>query len=60
MDNNDPAEAILDKDILLCREVQRHHWKIKLHINKWDFVIAHRTLGVVVKRITKHDVSPVN
>ena len=56
MDNNNPVEAILEKDILLCREVQKQHWRNKLHINKWDFVIAHRERGVVVKRITEHNV----
>ena len=54
MNNSNPSEAILDKDILLCREIQNHHWKNKLHINSWDFVIVHRDLGIVVKRITNH------
>jgi len=56
MNNSNPSEAILDKDILLCREIQNHHWQNKLHINSWDFVIAHRDLGIVVKRITDHNV----
>lgn len=56
MNNSNPTEAILDKDILLCREVQKHHWKNKIHINSWDFVIAHREKGIVVKRIIKHDI----
>jgi DNA-binding XRE family transcriptional regulator len=54
MNNSNPSEAILDKDILLCREIQNHHWQNKLHINAWDFVIAHKELGIVVKRITNH------
>lgn len=53
--NNLGPEAILDRDILLCREVQQHHWQNKLHIHSWDFVIAHREHGVVVKRIIEHD-----
>jgi DNA-binding XRE family transcriptional regulator len=56
MNNSNPSEAILDKDILLCREIQKHHWKNKLHINSWDFVIAHKDLGIVVKRITDQNV----
>ena len=56
MNNSNPSEAILDKDILLCREIQMQHWKNKLHINSWDFVIAHRDLGIAVKRITDHNV----
>jgi transcriptional regulator with XRE-family HTH domain len=55
MNNSNPSEAILDRDILLCREVQKHHWQNKIHINSWDFVIAHRDLGVVVKRIIDHN-----
>ncbi|AFU70507.1 SOS-response transcrptional repressor LexA [Psychroflexus torquis ATCC 700755] len=56
MNNSNPSEAILDKDILLCREIQKHHWKNKLHINSWDFVIAHKDRGIVVKRITDQNV----
>lgn len=52
MDDNS-QRAILERDILLCREVQRHHWRPKLHINKWNFVIVHKFEGVLVKRITK-------
>lgn len=48
-------ESLLEKDILLCREVQRIHWKNKLHINKWNFVIVHKTEGILVKRITEHN-----
>ncbi len=54
MDNQTP-ESLLENDILLTREVARHHWKDKLHIKKWDFVIVHKTEGVMVKRITEHD-----
>jgi hypothetical protein len=54
MDDN-TADAILENDVLVCREIQRHHWTNKLHINKWDFVLVHKEMGIVVKRITKHD-----
>lgn len=54
MDDN-TADAILENDVLVCREIQRHHWSNKLHINKWDFVLVHKEMGIVVKRITKHD-----
>lgn len=50
-------DSILEGDRLLCREISRHLWtQNKLHINRWDFVIVHRTEGVLVKRITQHDV----
>lgn len=44
-------------DVLLCREVYQEYWKSRLHINSWDaFVIVHKTDGIVVKQIIKHDV----
>ncbi|MEM9142266.1 MAG: S24 family peptidase, partial [Bacteroidota bacterium] len=55
MDDNS-VEAILEGDRILCREIQQHHWDNKLHINKWNFVIAHREAGIIVKRIIEHDV----
>ena len=42
-------------DVVICREVQRHLWQSKLHINQWDFVIAHPN-GIMLKEIIKHDV----
>ncbi|MGV3698287.1 S24 family peptidase [Flavobacterium sp.] len=53
---NDSEESIPEGSILLCRNVRQVYWKSKLHINKWDFVIVHRTDGILVKRIIKHDV----
>jgi phage repressor protein C with HTH and peptisase S24 domain len=49
-------ESILERDILLCRNVRKDFWQSKLHINKWDFVIIHKDNGICVKRITNHDV----
>jgi phage repressor protein C with HTH and peptisase S24 domain len=42
-------------DIIICREIAPHHWRNKLHIHKYDFVIVHRTEGVLLKKISKHD-----
>lgn len=42
-------------DIVICREVKRDLWQYKLHYKEWDFVIAHGTLGVMLKEITDHD-----
>ena len=42
-------------DIIFCREIAQHHWQNKLHINKYDFVIVHRTEGILLKKIIKHD-----
>ena len=49
-------ESIIEGDIIICRRVKQEHWSSQLHIRKWDFVIVHRTEGVLVKRIIKHDV----
>lgn len=55
MDDNS-RDAICDKDKILCREIQRHLWQYKLHINDWFFVIVHKEEGVIVKQIIDHNV----
>jgi phage repressor protein C with HTH and peptisase S24 domain len=42
-------------DIVICREVQRHLWRDRLHYKDWDFVIAHGTQGIMLKEITDHN-----
>ena len=42
-------------DVVICREVPRANWKYKLHINQWDFVIAHGTQGIMLKEIIDHN-----
>ena len=54
--NDGSDESYKDGDRLLCREIPSHLWcNSKLHLRKWDFVIVHKE-GVLVKRITEHDV----
>lgn len=53
--DNESSESLLEGDILICRQINQDLWKDKLHIHKWDFVIVHKTDGVLVKRITEHD-----
>ena len=49
-------ESLLEGDKLLCREIKRELWTTsRLHIRKWDFVIVHRTDGILVKRIIEHN-----
>lgn len=48
--------SICDGDIVLGREVQRHLWTSRLHINDWYFIIVHRTEGISVKKIINHDI----
>ncbi|WP_440881441.1 helix-turn-helix domain-containing protein [Tenacibaculum sp. C7A-26P2] len=49
-------ESYLEGDVLLCLNIRQDYWMSKLHINKWDFVVVHKEKGVLVKRITEHDV----
>ena len=42
-------------DLIICREIARHHWANKLHIAKYDFVVVHRTEGILLKKIIHHD-----
>ena len=59
--NGDSMEPdYLPGDVVICREVQRSNWQYKLHINEWDFVIAHGTQGIMLKEITEHDVETRN
>lgn len=53
--NDGSEESILEGDRLLGREIRRDLWPFKLHINRWDFIVVHRTEGILVKRITHHD-----
>ncbi|MFT4168194.1 MAG: S24 family peptidase [Dysgonomonas sp.] len=56
MDDN-TRDSIAQGDILACREIKRELWQYKLHYDKWDFVIVHKTEGILVKRITNHNTS---
>lgn len=50
------SDSILEGDRLMCREIKKEYWKYKLHINKWAFVIVHKTEGVLIKEIIDHNV----
>lgn len=54
--DNASYESYLEGDLILCRDVRQDFWMSKLHINKWDFVIVHKTEGILLKRITDHNV----
>ena len=43
-------------DRVLGREILRHHWQSKLHIEKWDFIIVHKHDGILLKKIAEHDI----
>jgi phage repressor protein C with HTH and peptisase S24 domain len=51
-------DSYISGDLLLCREIGQDLWKTsKLHIRNWDFVIVHKTEGILVKKITEHNVT---
>lgn len=43
-------------DKVLGREIDQALWRDKLHIKKWDFIIVHKTEGILLKKIIAHDV----
>jgi hypothetical protein len=54
--NNGTDESIKEGYIVTGRVIQRHYWKSKFHIHKYqDYVIVHKD-GIFTKRITSHDV----
>lgn len=53
---NGTEDSLIEGDILVCRSIDKEYWKSKLHYSKWDFVIVHKTDGIIVKRIINHDV----
>lgn len=55
--DNGTVESIVAGDVVLCREIKRDLWRSKLHITKWSFVIVHRELGIVIKKISSHNTS---
>ena len=49
--------SIFPGRIAVGRLLQRDKWYYKLHIHNYDYwVIAHKTKGILIKGITKHDV----
>lgn len=49
------ANSIIEGDTLICREIKPDLWCNKLHIQKWFFVIVHKTEGIIVKQISHHN-----
>jgi transcriptional regulator with XRE-family HTH domain len=55
--DNGTIESIPDKSRVTGRFLQFHHWQNKLHIHRYkDFIIVHKTDGIIAKRIIKHNV----
>ncbi|NII81684.1 MULTISPECIES: helix-turn-helix transcriptional regulator [unclassified Pedobacter] len=50
-------ESIPDGSIATGREIQRHLWRSPFHTHRFkDYIIVHKTEGILNKRIIKHDV----
>jgi len=58
MDNGVAGEAIQQGNIVTGRELQQHHWKNKLHLNKFKNWVIYTTKSSMplVKEIISHDV----
>lgn len=48
-------DSICARDIVLAREIGRDHWRSKLHLNKWNFIIVTKEDGIICKQIIDHD-----
>jgi len=46
--------SICHSDTVIAKELQRHHWSNKLHLNK-VFIIVHPTDGIVCKQVIAHN-----
>lgn len=54
MDNNS-KESLQEGDLLLSRNIKKEYWKYKLNANNWKYVIVHKTEGIMIRKIIKHD-----
>jgi transcriptional regulator with XRE-family HTH domain len=46
-----PRDSIYDGMIVTGHQIQRHHWKNKLHTHRWkNWIVVHKE-GIVIKRI---------
>lgn len=46
--------SLHEGDIVVGKELQRHHWSNKLHIPR-VFIIHHKDKGIMIKQIIRHD-----
>lgn len=53
--DDDSRDSICQGDRLVCRQIKPELWQYKFHMRQWNFVIVHKTDGILVKRIIDHD-----
>lgn len=58
LDSEELAEqSIFPGRIAVGRSLSKHQWEYKLHTHNYDnWIIAHKTEGILIKQIAKHDV----
>jgi len=50
------VNSICDGDVLLGRDLAPDYWKYKLHHDKYLFIVVSRTDGILIKKITNHNI----
>lgn len=48
-------DSLLDGDLLACKEITCDLWKLGLNYKRLDFVIVHKTEGILAKKIINQD-----
>ncbi|SMC52378.1 S24 family peptidase [Pedobacter nyackensis] len=57
-DKESAKKSIADGSTVVGREIQKHHWKSRLHYHKWaTFVIVHKEYGITCKTILDQEVA---
>ncbi|OOQ57164.1 helix-turn-helix transcriptional regulator [Mucilaginibacter pedocola] len=50
-------QSIFEGVKVVARELPKTQWRYKLHTHNWEaWVIVHKTEGILIKQITRHDV----
>jgi len=52
-DNSDQSR--LEGDIILCREIPKDRWDNKFHLKNKNFVLLHKSKGLMIGRISRYD-----
>lgn len=43
-------------DTVVCREVERSEWNKDIQFDKYDFAIAHSSIGIIMREVINHDI----
>ena len=53
--NDGTMDAIMEGDVLLGQEVTSDKWQGKFPTKHWGWILVHKTEGLLIKQISKHD-----